>query len=122
MPTRAELESQIAQVVSCFAKDSLGRGPLCVRAHWLDDLVLVRCRGPLTIFEQKLAAAETTTDRSNHHDLARQLRKELLVMGQDALEADIARLTGRRVLTVLTDMCVAQSESVFIFVLDPSSN
>ena len=44
---RAEIESEIAQTVSRFSKDLFGRGPLRIRAHWIDDVVLVALFRPL---------------------------------------------------------------------------
>ena len=115
MASHAELETQIAQAVAAFAKEFLGRGPLVARAYCLDDdLVLVRCRGPLTVLEHK----QTTTKPSRSNELARRLRRQAIEIGRESLEVQIGSLTGQKVRAVLTDVCVQAGESVFVFVLE----
>jgi len=47
-PTRGEVEASLANSITQFEKDHLGRGPVEARVFIIEDMILVRLRGVLT--------------------------------------------------------------------------
>ena len=110
----AEIEFQIAQAVTAFARDHLGRGPKQARAYVLEDTVLVRCHGPLTILESRLAAAD---EPSRSSDQVRAL-SQLIDLGRKPLLATVERQRAGKTTAVLSDVPAPLEESVFVFLLE----
>ena len=54
MKTQGEIEAAICEGTSRFEQEYMGRGPKDIRAHLIDDLLVVRLRGVLTAAEQHL--------------------------------------------------------------------
>jgi len=54
MKTQGEIESAISEGMSRFELEYMGRGPKDVKAHLIDDLIVVRLKGVLTAAEQHL--------------------------------------------------------------------
>ena len=71
-PTRGEVEAALANAITQFEKDQMGRGPVETRAFIIEDTILVRLRGVLTPAEIKLA------QNPDGHALIKQLRRQLL--------------------------------------------
>ena len=84
MKTQGEMQSAIAAAMTRFEQEYMGRGPKDVRAHLIDDLVVVRLKGVLTAAEQKLVK---TMPPEKGRDLLKQVRSQLI---------EIARVTMRR--------------------------
>ena len=54
MNTQGEIEAAISQGMSQFEQEDMSRGPKDIRAHLIDDLLVVRLQGVLTAAEQHL--------------------------------------------------------------------
>jgi Na+-translocating membrane potential-generating system (MpsC) len=59
MRTQGEIEASISQGVSRFEQEYMGRGPKDIRAHLIDDLLVVRLQGVLTAAERHLVKSLT---------------------------------------------------------------
>lgn len=112
---KGQLEAQISEAVIAFERESLGRGPEETKTYIIDDMVMVRLRGVLTRAEKELAR---TVERARGRDLIKQVRIELLEKARPMLEAIIADATGRRVLSLHTDISTATGEGLIVFVLE----
>lgn len=47
--TRGQFEAEFTQAIIKFEKEYLGRGPLEARTFFIQDMILVRLRGVLTL-------------------------------------------------------------------------
>ena len=115
MKTKGQLEADISNAIVKFEREYMGRGPEETRAYLFDDMVLVRLRGVLTPAEKNLANMEAST---RGRALVKQVRIELLEWGRPALETLIQELTGRRLVSLHTDVSTRTGERVIIFTLD----
>ena len=77
--------------------------------------MLVRLKGVLTQAEFQLAK---TSNNSRGRELIKQTRIELLERGRALLEAVVESITGRRVVTLHTDISTVLGERVIIFGLE----
>jgi uncharacterized protein YbcI len=57
MKKQGEVEAAICKGISRFEQDYMGRGPKDIHAYLLNDLILVRLVGVLTVAEQQLVAS-----------------------------------------------------------------
>ncbi len=110
--TKGQIESEIAEAIVAHSRNRTGRGPESIRATLLDDLLIIRQRGTLNPSEAKLAST------SEGWDLVMQMRRKLAEMDRDELSERIARLTGRRVLAMLSDTG-RSDDRVDVFILEP---
>lgn len=110
--TKGQMEDKISAALTRFEKEHLGRGPEEVKTFILGDLILIRLKGILTPAEQQLA---------RNHDgrlLVKQVRIQLIENSKPMLEEIIQTLTGKKVITIHSDISTISGERVFIFVLD----
>jgi len=75
MKSQGEIEAAIAEGISRFEQEYMGRGPKDVRAHLIDDLILVRLKGVLTAAEQHLVKA---LQPEKGRDLLKKVRTQLI--------------------------------------------
>ena len=110
-----QIEADISQAIVKFEKQYMGRGPNEIRSHILDDLVIVRLRGILTAAEQELAR---TGGLERGTLLVKSVRTELLEKARPLLESLIRDITGRKVVSMHTDLSTRLGERLLVFVLD----
>jgi uncharacterized protein YbcI len=113
--TLGQMEADISQAIVKFEKQYMGRGPNEIRSHILDDLVIVRLRGILTAAEQELAK---TGGLERGTLLVKSVRTELLEKARPLLESLINGITGRKVVSMHTDLSTKVGERLLVFVLD----
>jgi uncharacterized protein YbcI len=112
MKTSGEIEAAACEGMSRLAQEYMGRGPKDIRAHLIDDLLLVRLQGVLTAAEQHLVKA---LPDAKGRDLLKQVRTHLLETARPALEAMIAGITGAKVLSLHHDISTTTGEEVVVF-------
>lgn len=110
-PTRGGIEASLADAITQFEKDHLGRGPAETRVYIIEDMILVRLRGVLTPAESKLAK------NPEGHDLIKQVRRQLLEGSRSLLEAIVQEKTGCQVVSLHTDISVKTGERIIVFTL-----
>ena len=114
MKTSGEIEAAIAQGLSRFEQEYMGRGPKHVRAHLTGDLLVVRLQGVLTPAEQHLVK---TLHAEKARDLLKQVRIQLIEAARPILEAMVQEITGVKVLSLHHDISTATGEEVVLFTL-----
>jgi uncharacterized protein YbcI len=112
--TKGQIEAEISDAIIKFEKEYMGRGPLETKTYIIDDLVLIRLRGVLTQAEHQLAKA---SEQSSGRALIKQMRITLLENGRPLLEAAVESLTGKKVLSLHTDISTVTGERMIIFTL-----
>jgi uncharacterized protein YbcI len=115
MKTAGEIEAAVCEGMSRFEQEYMGRGPKDIRAHLIDDLVVVRLKGVLTAAEQHLAAA---LPAEKGRDLIKQVRIHLIEAARPTMEAMISAITGTKVVSLHHDISTTTGEEVVLFTLD----
>ena len=91
MKSQGEIEAAICEGIARFEQEYMGRGPKDIRAHLIEDLLVVRLQGVLTAAEQHLVKA---LPAEKGRDLLKQVRTHLLETARPLLEAMVRETTG----------------------------
>jgi len=102
MKTSGEIEAAVCQAISKFEQDFMGRGPKDIRAHLIDDMMVVRLQGVLTAAEQHLVK---TLPSEKGRDLLKQVRTHLIETARPTMEAMIQSVVDAKVVNLLGDAC-----------------
>ena len=117
MKTQGEIEAAICEGISRFEQEYMGRGPKHIKAHLIDDLLVVRLLGVLTAAEQHLVK---TLPGEKGRDLLKQVRTHLIETARPMMEAMIQQVTGVKVLSLHHDISTISGEEVVLFTLERS--
>jgi uncharacterized protein YbcI len=117
MKTQGEIESAISEGMGRFEQEYMGRGPKDVRAHLIDDLIVVRLKGVLTAAEQHLVK---TLQAEKGRDLLKQVRSHLIETAKPLMEAMVQEITGVKVVSLHHDISTTTGEEVVCFTLSDS--
>ncbi len=112
MKTKGEIEAEVSRAIVQFEIDYMGRGPKEVRAHIIEDMLVVRLKGVLTPAEEQLT---TTTDGS---ELVKKMRAILIDKARPLLYQVVGAISGAKVVDLHTDISTASGERLFVFILD----
>ncbi len=114
MKSQGEIEAAICEGITRFEQEYMGRGPKDIRAHLIDDLVLVRLEGVLTAAEQHLVKS---LPAEKGRDLLKQVRTHLHETARPLLEAMINDVTRVPIVSLHHDISTITGEEVLIFTL-----
>ena len=117
MKTQGEIEAAVCAGIGQFEQNYMGRGPKDIHAYLIDDLLVVRLKGVLTVAEQQLVAA-FSADKGR--DLLKQVRIHLIETARPTMEAMIQEITGVKVVSLHHDISTVTGEEVVIFTLAQS--
>ena len=117
MKTQGEIESAISEAMGRFELEYMGRGPKDVRAHLIDDLIVVRLKGVLTAAEQHLVK---TLPTEKGRDLLKQVRTHLMEIARPTMETMVQDITGVKVVSLHHDISTSTGEEVVLFALAES--
>ncbi|HEX4795398.1 MAG TPA: DUF2294 domain-containing protein [Humisphaera sp.] len=115
--TRGEIEAAVCEGIGRFEQDFMGRGPKDIRAHLIDDLLVVRLKGVLTAAEQHLVKS---LPAEKGRDLLKQVRTHLVETARPLLQSMINDLTGTEVISLHHDISTMTGEEVILFTLSRS--
>ena len=110
--TRGEVEAEITQAIVMFEKEYLGRGPLDARTFFINDMILIRLRGVLTLAEQKVAESR------EGQLLVKENRRQLFESSRSTIEALVQEIIGCRVVSLHTDVSTKTGERVIVLTVD----
>ena len=114
LKTQGEIEAAICEGIIRFEEEYMGRGPTDIRAHLIDDVLLVRLQGVLTAAEQHLVKS---LPAAKGRDLLKQVRTHLLETARSLIEAMIQDITGIKVLSMHHDVSTVTGEEVVLLTL-----
>ncbi len=114
MKTQGEIQSAIADSMTRFEQEYMGRGPKDVRAFLIEDMIVVRLKGVLTAAEQHLVK---TLPPEKGRDLLKQVRSQLLEIARPTMEAMVESIAGVKVVSFHHDISTLTGEEVVIFTL-----
>jgi uncharacterized protein YbcI len=112
---KGQIEAEISEALIKFEKEYMGRGPEETKTYIIDDMVIVRLKRVLTPAEQQLAKS---SDEAKGRSLVKQVRKELIEKALPLLNAVITEVTGKKVISLHTDISTVTGERMIIFTLD----
>ena len=95
----------------------MGRGPKVIHTYLIDDFLVVRLKGVLTVAEQQLVAA---LPAEKGRDLLKQVRIHLVETARPTMEAMIEEVTGVKVVSLHHDISTVTGEEVVLFTLSES--
>jgi uncharacterized protein YbcI len=114
MKTQGEIEAAICEGISRFEQDYMGRGPKDIHAYLINDLLVVRLKGVLTVAEQQLVAS---LPAEKGRDLLKQVRVHLIETARPVMEKMVQEITGSGVISVHHDISTTTGEEVVLFTL-----
>jgi uncharacterized protein YbcI len=114
MRTQGEIEAAVCDGIARFEQEFMGRGPKDIRAHLIDDILVVRLQGVLTAAEQHLVK---TLPAEKGRDLLKQVRTQLLETARPLLESMIMQITERAVVSMHHDISTITGEEIVLFTL-----
>jgi uncharacterized protein YbcI len=114
MKSQGEIEAAICEGLRRFEQEYMGRGPKDIRAHLIDDLLVVRLEGVLTAAEQHLVKS-LPADKGR--DLLKQVRTHLIETARPLMEAMVQGVTGVQVVSLHHDISTVSGEEVILFTL-----
>ena len=117
MKTQGEIEAAACEGISLFEQNYMGRGPKEIHAHLLNDLLVVRLKGVLTVAEQQLAK---TLPAEKGRDLLKQVRTHLIETSRSIMEAMVQKVTGVNVVSLHQDISTVTGEEIILFTLAES--
>jgi uncharacterized protein YbcI len=117
MKSQGEIEAAICNGINQFEQDFMGRGPKSIRAHLIDDLLVVRLQGVLTAAEQHLVKSMAA---EKGRDLLKQVRTHLVETARPLMESLVKDVTGIPVLSLHHDISTSTGEEVILFTLAES--
>ena len=112
MKTKGEIEAEVSRAIVQFEIDYMGRGPKEVRAHIIEDMLVVRLKGVLTPAEEQLTK---TPDGS---ELVKKMRAILIDKARPLLYQVVGAISGAKIVDLHTDISTASGERLFVFILD----
>jgi uncharacterized protein YbcI len=107
--SKGQVEAQIAERITRFQREDLGRGPEDVRVWIIQDMILIRLRGVLTPAERTLA------QDAGGRQLVQQVRRHLLEISRDRLDEMIREITGVEVVSMHSDVSTRTGERIIVF-------
>ena len=114
MKTQGEIEAAICEGVRRFEQEYMGRGPKDVRAHLIDDFLVIRLQGVLTAAEQQLVKS---LPAEKGRGLLKQVRIQLIETARPVLEAMVEEVTGAKLISLHHDISTTTGEEVMLFTL-----
>jgi uncharacterized protein YbcI len=114
MKTQGEIEAAVCEGMARFEREYMGRGPKDIRAHLIEDLLVVRLMGVLTAAERHLVQ---TLPAERGRNLLKEVRTHLIETARPHMEAMVAEATGVKVLSLHHDISTSTGEEVVLFTL-----
>ena len=110
--TKGQIEAEISELIMKFEKEYIGRGPQNIKTYIIEDNILIKEKGVLTLAEQQLAKEETGVK------LIKELRVKLIENSREILSTLIKDITNLDVLAVHSDISTENGERIIVFSLE----
>lgn len=110
-PKKAVMEAAIRDAFIKLQRNLVGRGPVETRTYIIEDMVLIRFKGVLTVEETHLAKTE------KGRQVVKEMRQVLRETFSSEAEELVANLTECRVISSHSDISTKTGERVEIYIL-----
>jgi len=112
--TQGESEAAICNGILRFQEEYLGWKFERIHAHLIEDLLVIRILGALTLAERQLSKSVSP---GKGRDLIKAVRKQLLEIARPMLESLVHEVTGVKAVSMHHDLSTVTGEEVVIFSL-----
>lgn len=109
--TKGQLEAEISKSLVAFEKEHMGRGPVDVKTHIIQDMIIIRLKGVLTPAEKHLAKDDEGIQ------LIKQVRSKLLENSHTILGRAIQDIIGSEIISFYTDISTRTGERFIVVTL-----
>lgn len=110
--SKKKLEAEISSAFIKFQRELLGRGPQEAKTYIIQDMVITRFKGVLTIEEKHLVNHETGKK------LVKKMRQVLREMYSQEFEKIVENLTHCKVLSSHSDISTKTGERIEVFIVE----
>ncbi|PLR89995.1 DUF2294 domain-containing protein [Bacillus sp. T33-2] len=109
---KKKLEAEISAAFIKFQRDLVGRGPQEAKTYIINDMIITRFKGVLTVEEKHLIKNE------DGKKIVKQMRQILREMYSEEHESIVQNLTGCKVLSSHSDISTKTGERIEIFIIE----
>ncbi|WP_141432246.1 DUF2294 domain-containing protein [Bacillus sp. 03113] len=109
---KKKLEAEISEAFIKLQRDLVGRGPQETKTYILQDMVIVRFKGVLTVEEKHLV------NQDHGRKLVKQMRQVLREMYSKNFEEIVEKYTQCKVLSSHSDISTKTGERIEVFIVD----
>ncbi|MDM5306995.1 DUF2294 domain-containing protein [Peribacillus frigoritolerans] len=109
---KKKLEAEISAAFIKFQRDLIGRGPQEAKTYIINDMLITRFKGVLTVEEKHLVS------HNSGKKLVKKMRSLLREMYTTDYEKIVEDHTGCKVLSSHSDISTKTGERIEVFILD----
>ena len=109
---KKKIEAEISAAFIKFQRDLIGRGPQEVKTYIINDMIIIRFKGVLTVEEKHLVSQDSGKK------LVKKMRSLLREMYSEEYEKIVEELTGCKVLSSHSDISTKTGERIEVFIVD----
>lgn len=110
--SKKKLEADISAAFIKFQRDLIGRGPQEAKTYIVNDMLITRFKGVLTVEEKHLVSNNTG------RKLVKQMRQVLREMYSKDYEKIVENYSGCKVLSSHSDISTKTGERIEVFIVD----
>ncbi len=110
--SKKKLEAEISAAFIKFQRDLIGRGPQEAKTYIINDMLITRFKGVLTVEEKHLVCNDTGKK------LVKQMRTLLRELYSKDYEEIVEHLTECKVLSSHSDISTKTGERIEVFIMD----
>jgi uncharacterized protein YbcI len=109
---KRKIETELSEAFIKFQRELIGRGPQEAKTYIIEDMIILRFKGVLTIEEKHLVS------HSTGKGLVKKMRQVLREMYSKEFEGIVEKYTGCKVLSSHSDISTNTGERIEVFVMD----
>ena len=113
--TKGQVEAKISETVTKYKAENIGKGPKEVKSYIVEDMVIVRLKGALTIFEENL------TKEPEGRNLIKLGRIYLLEKSKDIIDNLLKELINVSVINSYIDVNPNTGDMFIVLELDKNA-
>ena len=110
--TKGQIEARISEAMSKFEVEYMGRGPEKIRTSIVQDMIIIRLKGFLSVSEKSLASTKEGVELIKNHRRAlfENARAQLVEVIQSvfkinviSVHSDVSTVTGEKIIILIAD-------------------
>lgn len=110
--SKKKLEAEISEALIKFQRELIGKGPQEAKTYIVNDMLIARYKGVLTVEEKHLVSGDTGKK------LVKEMRELLREMYSKDTERLVEEHTGCKVLSSHSDISTKTGERIEVFIMD----
>ncbi|WP_416359597.1 DUF2294 domain-containing protein [Bacillus pumilus] len=110
--SKKKLETELSEAFIKFQRELIGRGPREAKTYIVEDMILLRFKGVLTVEEEHLVTHDIGKG------LVKKMRQVLREMYSEDFKAIVEKYTGCNVLSSHSDTSTKTGERIEVFVMN----